>query len=134
MAFHGFSLSLAILSLTCFFGEKKGPSDGIALKGTGYGSGEQLPSSTAAPAKIVYMYEWLFMAFLYRSPFYHPPRPMTRKMPSSHTTADGRRAGRVNRAGKGSHRYVCLPPGGMRLSDMPGRKHPENMSSAGPGL
>ena len=71
MAFHGFSLSLSILSRTCFFGEKKGPSDGIALKGTGYGSGEQLPSSTAAPAKIVYMYDWLFMASLYRPPFYH---------------------------------------------------------------
>ena len=43
-------------------------------------------------------------------------------MPSSHTTADGRRTGRVKRAGKGSHRYVCLPPGGMRLSDMPREK------------
>ena len=40
----------------------------------------------------------------------------------------------MNRAGKGSHRYVCLPPGGMRLSDMPGVKHSESVLKAGRGM
>lgn len=40
----------------------------------------------------------------------------------------------MNRAGKGSDRYVCLPPGGMRLSDMPGVKHSESVLKAGRGM